>query len=215
MKQTMKWILINEQEDYVVFRCSVCNSEITVKYGEELPYCKHCESEPDGEQIAKKMTDNEIIKAFEYCVKHEDTCEGCPCVENKTECVTNHPKHALDLINRQKEEITKNEKIIEAANNLIDIQKSEIEALIAGQETLQKYIAEKDAEIEKLNAYISRCESGEEYWVKCLLERPAEAVKEFAERLKKEWNLKTEYANNIVFADDIDNAVKEMVGDAE
>lgn len=54
MKQPMKWILINEQENYVVFRCSVCNSEITVKYGEELPYCKHCESEPDGEQFAMK-----------------------------------------------------------------------------------------------------------------------------------------------------------------
>lgn len=36
----------------------------------------------------------------------------------------------------------------------------------------------------------------------------AEAVEEFAEKLKEEWNLKTEYANNIVFADDIDNLVK-------
>lgn len=42
--------------------------------------------------------------------------------------------NALDLINRQKEQI---------------------ESLIAGQETLQKYIAEKDAEIEKLRKQAS------------------------------------------------------------
>lgn len=57
-----------------------------------------------------------------------------------------------ETINRQKEEITKNKNFIEAAENLIDALKKEIESLIAGQETLQKYIAEKDAEIERLKS---------------------------------------------------------------
>jgi hypothetical protein len=49
-------------------------------------------------------------------------------------------------------------------------------------------LVKKDAEIERLKAYIDRCKSGEEYWVKCLLERPHEArsdaITEFAEKLK-------------------------------
>ena len=44
-------------------------------------------------------------------------------------------------------------------------------------------INRQKAEIERLNEYISRCKSGEEYWVKCLLERPNEAIKEFAKYL--------------------------------
>ena len=47
------------------------------------------------------MTDNEIIKALEYCC-HNGYCKKCPhsCVDNK-----NIEDLALDLINRQKAEI--------------------------------------------------------------------------------------------------------------
>ncbi len=74
------------------------------------------------------MTDNEIIKALECC--GNDECSQCPlqdgvCSEKDV------IKHALDLIT---------------------LQKAEREALIAGQETLQKYIAEQKAEIERLKA---------------------------------------------------------------
>ncbi len=71
------------------------------------------------------MTDNEIIKALECCEK--DDCDNCP--NDFGNCYANLAGYALDLINRQK---------------------AEIEALIAGQETLQKYIAEQKAEIESL-----------------------------------------------------------------
>ena len=76
---------------------------------------------------------------------------------------------------------------------------------------LLSIINRQKAEIERLNEYISRCKSGEEYWVKCLLERPNEAIKEFAERLNdtKFWN-GNEY---VIYADNIDVLVKEMVGD--
>ena len=79
------------------------------------------------------MTDKEIIKALECCTKGttSDVCDDCPlrttdiCTEEENGVL----KLALDLINR-----------LEA----------EKEALIAGQETLQKALAEKQAEIETL-----------------------------------------------------------------
>jgi hypothetical protein len=51
---------------------------------------------------------------------------------------------------------------------------------------IENLIDRLQAENERLNEYIIRCKSGEEHWVKCLLERPNEAIKEFAERLKRE-----------------------------
>jgi hypothetical protein len=57
-------------------------------------------------------------------------------------------------------------------------------------EVANKGAAEKDAEIERLTAYIQRCKSGEEYWVKCLLERPqearADAIDEFEQSLRED-----------------------------
>lgn len=102
----------------------------------------------------KKFTDEEIIKALEYCNVDNQDCDKCVL---QKECESN-PFHsavaerALDLINRQK------------------------------------------AEIEKLNEYIKRCKSGEEYWVKCLLDKPNEAYKEFAEEIKEE--IENAYNNN-------------------
>ena len=81
-------------------------------------------------------------------------------------------------------------------------------------------INRQKAEIERLNEYISRCKSGDEYWVKCLLERPNEAIKEFADRLKKKtysytWQNEREgipKTEIYQFTNDVlDNLVKEMV----
>ena len=70
--------------------------------------------------------DNEIIKALECCIKSD--CSNCP--QGKMFCSDAVPmQYAIDLINRQK---------------------AEIEALINGQETLQKHIAEKNTEIDIL-----------------------------------------------------------------
>lgn len=72
------------------------------------------------------MTDNEIIKALEYCEDSADTdkhCLKCPYC-NESYCLDKMMADALSIINRQK---------------------AEIDALIAGQETLQKYIAEQKA----------------------------------------------------------------------
>ena len=75
-------------------------------------------------------------------------------------------------------------KLLENALDLIKCKNEMIEGLISGQETLQKYI--KTAK--------------------------AEAIKEFAERLKKYLLLPTAIEMSVVTASDIDNFVKEMVG---
>ena len=50
------------------------------------------------------MTDTEIIKALECCVSRKNSCNGCPAhTMNCTPRVA--MAFALDLINRQKEEI--------------------------------------------------------------------------------------------------------------
>ena len=77
-------------------------------------------------------------------------------------------------------------------------------------------------EISKLEKYIYRCKSGEEYWVKCLLERPNEAVREFAEEIKKRASKifmttnqdGNEHITSYQFTPEtIDDLVREMVGD--
>lgn len=50
------------------------------------------------------MTDNEIIKALEYCYgSNEGSCNDCPQFKHKDGCVTMND--ALAVINRQKAEI--------------------------------------------------------------------------------------------------------------
>lgn len=55
----------------------------------------------------KKLTDEEIIKALEYCNADRNECDKCIF---QRECESNPfysavAEHALDLINRQKSEI--------------------------------------------------------------------------------------------------------------
>lgn len=59
--------------------------------------------------INKKYTDEEIIKALEYCNADRNECDKCVF---QRECESNPfysavAEHALDLINRQKSEIEK------------------------------------------------------------------------------------------------------------
>lgn len=79
------------------------------------------------------MTDNEIIKALECCNRpaNKTSCDDCPYQFIDEKCSSKLINDALDLINRLQ---------------------SEKEALINGQETLQKHIAEQKAEIERLQS---------------------------------------------------------------
>lgn len=88
-----------------------------------------------------------------------------------------------------------------AALNLIDSQKAEIERLNT----------ENMLTLSERNAFRTSF-----YEVsKQLKTAKSEAVREFAERLKENLQWDVEYDNKLVFESDIDNLVKEMVGDTE
>ena len=111
------------------------------------------------------LTDNEIIKALEYCYGHnvgDAPCGDCPRFNHPDGCV--HARDALDIINRQKAEIER------LNNHILDVTKM----------------------------------------VK------AEAVKEFAERLKTRcypWETYGHFHSLVTSEECIDNLVKEMVGE--
>ena len=165
------------------------------------------------------MTDNEIMQALEHCYASGRQCTNCPCTNN-IDCVQLE-KYALDLINRQKAE---NEKLTEDYNNLIyekDLLFDEAEAQIKAKKSEIKewkrvvetwlMVHEKDkAEIKKLQTDNSSMQSTLAKMSMGVAEAKAEAIKEFAEKLKMANNSKLTWFN-----EDFDNLVKEMVGDTE
>lgn len=151
------------------------------------------------------MTDKEIIKALECCKK--DDCDNCP--NDFGNCYANLAEYSLDLINRQKVEIEKHK------NNCEKCGAKTRECI----ESLHNIIAEQQTEIKKLNTIRSRLiyDSGtltkisDELYQKI----KAEAVKEFAEKLKFVW-FDNRYDNSdIDFDYFVDIFVETLVGDTE
>ena len=135
-------------------------------------------------------SDNEIIMAMEKfkCVN----CNG-DCAKESYEdldCPINLVKFSLDLINRLQTENKKNENIIRLADKTIETANAEIERLNIRNKTLTAITKNYDWKFEKAKS---------------------EAIKEFAERIKE---IAIEKGNVPIVFDDIDNLVKEMVGDA-
>lgn len=163
--------------------------------------------------------DNKIIKALECCI-HDDEgtkerpCQDCPLLRDDA-CSSSLRKLSLDLIKRQKQQLADERATAEIAAETISRQDSEIERLkedfdfnIKLNGLLQEQrdgrdeqIIELDEQIDKLNRALQTAKS--------------EAIKEFAERLlngeygQYDW----EYKEVVYTQSDIDNLVKEMVGD--
>ena len=142
------------------------------------------------------MTDKEVIKALECCVKGLE-CKNCPANPHKGNygyCTSLLLKDALDLINRQKAEIfkekNKNSKLRNERNRL----KAEVERLTAERDAMHQDVI-----------------AAEEYAWQCKTAK-AEAHKEFADRLKEN-SIATFSWNGVVLVEEIDNLLKEMVGD--
>ena len=189
------------------------------------------------------MTDNEIIKALEIHGNMKfDNCEGCPYLEGDScEGFTKYSqpfREVLDLINRKtadidfyKERSNKYEAQVEVLKEQTHQQKAEIDILIRKKETLRDEIAEQQAEIERLkaeNQSIKYCyeqaksynntlaESCEKNCKKFNMTTRADAIKEFAERLKKKAGIFPYHYKGLVKAvrvEKIDNLVKEMTGE--
>ena len=143
------------------------------------------------------MTDNEIIKALECCTQQVG-CKGCPLViSNEMKyhggyaCAEKLRKSSLDLINRQKAEIEKLERIEAIGTKTIETQNAEIERL-------QNERIERIRELTRV------------VYDKEIAKAKVEAIKEFAERVKGECEGGWLEIEESVF----DNLVKEMVGES-
>lgn len=140
------------------------------------------------------MTNEQIIKALECCSSDafndsKERCTGCKYdgADKNLFCFEVLEKDALDLINRQKAELSKKD--------------TEIDILIRKKESLNDEIAEVKAELETLEYKYRYIDSQIPMF-------EAEAIKEFAERLKEE--VAHIPAWGAVAEKKIDNLVKEM-----
>ena len=154
----------------------------------------------------KKLTDNEIVKALECCGKlHieniDSFCNEC-IFKGKAMCIGYLCDNSIDLINRLQEE---NERL----------QKSYLRN--------QEIFAEQSLENERLKAEIERLKEKNECYAEleqgCYVSGykkiKAEAIKEFAERLKEKSDSRFDYSELVfeISEEDIDNLVKEMAGE--
>ena len=136
------------------------------------------------------MTDKEIIKALEYC----------------KDCSANLNVEIIDLITRQQVEI----------ENL----KVENQSLRSAANSLKMHYEEAQAEIESLKIfreYAEKRASDYRTMRDKYLNAKSEAYKEFAERMKEFMHNKfkalDEYEFEYITERDIDNLVKEIIGE--
>ena len=149
------------------------------------------------------MTDNEIIKALECCANCEDCFYGitnCPLVE-ETECRSLLAQNSLDLITRQQ---SKNKRLGKEVD-LVSIQFQDL------QERYEEAQAEIEQWKEEANKY-------QKLWCIAMDDieiAQSEAIKEFAERLKDDSFEDKGYYYDIILVTDIDDVLKEMIGETE
>lgn len=148
------------------------------------------------ENKSSALTDAEIIKAQKLCGCTPD-CGWCPYYDPKKE----HNEKCYDR---------KNKDFDDHINRL----QADKEALIAGQETLQKALSEKIAEVEKLKLDNEVLGSELSRYGEVCPKIRTEAIKELAERLKDRiprFGI-TLYTTQTIF-EVINNLVKEMAGE--
>lgn len=163
------------------------------------------------------MTYNEIIKALEEWIKnYEGTYGNFKTLGN-----------ALDLITRQQAEIDDLERIVGLMNKRKYYRKfvDEVFRKQKGKKLsepdfdyIYQLYFEQQAEIERLKEKQEKCFYCTEQANKKISEIKAEAVKEFAERLKDIFEHAYQFEYGYLLTKDvintkIDNLVKEMVGD--
>jgi FtsZ-binding cell division protein ZapB len=161
------------------------------------------------------MTDNEIIKALEICIKSITyyECEKCPYYDDENEpliCTGNLLTDALDLINRLQARV-------EYYKNNRDKYQDDVMYL-------SKLCDELQAENERLEEKQEKCFYCTEQANKKIGEIKAEAYKEVFEKVENMlWQMKTEYLQQgnteyasalVITHTKLQNLSKELVGDS-
>ncbi len=139
------------------------------------------------------MTDNEIRRDLLRCANKEVSfCKECRHRNYGDRCCIQLMQDSLTLINRQKADIEE--------------LKSDIAILKDSNINLQElYYTEKEKVTQAKQKVTDAC--------KMLKTTKSEAIKEFAERLKERLLWSCECEGEFVLKSDIDNLVKEMVGE--
>jgi hypothetical protein len=146
------------------------------------------------------MTDKDIIKALELCTNDElEVCDGCAFQKYKM----GYDGGCLDYL-------------LKSVFDLINLQRAEIEKLNVELVGMRGACNSYNMHYDNAKVEIERLKKG---WKADVIETEnikAEAIKEFAKRLKEKAYLNdgvTGFQDVIVEVNDIDNLVKEMVGE--
>ncbi len=164
------------------------------------------------------LTDNEMEKLLERCV-NDDHCGDCPLEYLSDECMeyrSNLLSLALGLINSKKAVNKLQEKQIVDLKIKVKEQKAEIEKY----QHIEKTVKDFWSGLKELSAFKDLQEPTLTELLEYIEQTNAEAIKEFAERLKKstfDCDVSLGYGNGCyvkaVTTIEIDNLVKEMVGE--
>lgn len=139
--------------------------------------------------IINNFSDMKIIKALECCIIGD--CDNCPFYETRELCPN----------------------LILFVSDLIKRQKAEIEAFINGQETLQKYIAEQKAEIERFENHIQEGIDLAKQIPEMMELVKSEAYRECIEKVKERLSTCVTDTQQMVVELRLDNLLKELVGE--
>lgn len=150
------------------------------------------------------MTDEQIIKTLECCLCSDELGrhDCCECDLFEEDCIVYLRNATIDLINRQKAEIERLTSLCTAKDVIIEDQEAKIERISENSEAWVAGTVHLEGELWLLS--------------KKLKTARAEAIEEFAERLKeKAYSHKSRYLGNTydikaVDIRDIDNLVQEM-----
>ena len=157
------------------------------------------------------MTDNEIIKAWKEEIHLAEYVDSLYCNNVELTLIM----ATLDLINRLKAELERLSKQVELGNEYIESLTKAFNDRTAELQTAKLDIKQLHTDVERIeNRRIKDCRS----WQSKYSSLRAEAVKEFAERLNNyafeaEANDDPQLKVRLLFADDIEKAKKEMVGE--
>jgi FtsZ-binding cell division protein ZapB len=149
------------------------------------------------------MTDNEIVKALECCSTYKGKCTDCPAFVkvDRSNC-KQVLLGAIEIINRLQADKEYYKKNRDKYQDDVMFLSKQCDELQAENERLQKHIQEGIDLAKQIPEMVATAQ--------------AEAIKEFAERLKekkKSINITIGLDYEVCFVSDIDNLLKELVGE--
>ena len=155
-----------------------------------------------------EMKPEDVMRALECCVDTKDlmACQDCPYYGNEY-CVHRLNTDALALLREKDAQIS----ALQYQADFWDKHARVLDETISIQ---QKEIAEKDAEIERLNKEVDRLSQvvlyHDAFANDAMADARAEAITEFAERLKEHFSCHDGVWYGAVSYEEIDQIAKEM-----